>query len=76
MILTDAGGTGTKLAEVLRSKGHVCITAAKGTSFAIVREGSFSLDPGNPDDYRRWIATGIENVAGALPGGDPLLGAG
>ncbi len=55
LVFADEGGVGEALASRLRGGGDACALVWAGTSFEAGNDGSFRIDPGRLDDFRRLL---------------------
>ena len=70
LILCDHGEVGKTLAKALRLRGEDCILAFTGNVYERSEEGTWTLDPGRPQDFQRLfqevVSAGHPNFSGVV----------
>jgi thioesterase domain-containing protein/malonyl CoA-acyl carrier protein transacylase len=63
LLFLDSRGLGAELLEQLRQRGERLVTVSAGDRFARLADGTFALDPADPEDYRQ-----LFKALGEVPG--------
>ena len=70
LVFVDRGATGRRIAAELESRGQSCVLVEPGSGWAKLDRGTFTLDPANPEEYRRLLREAAsaagERCAGVL----------
>jgi amino acid adenylation domain-containing protein len=61
LVFSEADGIGTELTSTLRRSGQTVHEARRGTAFQQNGADSFTLNPGNPEDYQRLLQSLDDN---------------
>ena len=68
LVLCDEGGTGDALASAICERGGRCVTVRSGDGFQDAGDGSFTVDPGAPTDFKRLLDAVSEHHGLSLQG--------
>lgn len=69
LIFMDSAGIGYRLAELLATQGATCFIVAPGSSYQVLGQRHYSINPEQPEDARRLVKSIVETD------GVPLRGA-
>ena len=53
LIFSDNEGVGTTLARLLEERGEICVLVFPGSAYEISKEGYYTVDPAQPDDFQK-----------------------
>ncbi|WP_162052188.1 type I polyketide synthase [Gloeothece verrucosa] len=63
LIFSDQSHLGQQLIAQLQQQGHDCVIATAGSTYQLLAQNLYQVNPSNPEDFQRLLAESLDNQA-------------